>query len=99
MKKNTILFMILGVLASFALYANSDKKSHGHEGKPGDRMMEMLDTNKDGKISKEEWSAHFDAIDMNKDGFLSKEELDKHHEMNRDKMHEHMHDSMKKEKK
>ena len=42
--------------------------------------MERLDTNKDGKISKDEAKGpmvqHFDQIDANSDGFVSKEELE-----------------------
>ncbi len=43
-----------------------------------------LDTNNDGKLSKDEvagdlmWSSHFDAADANKDGFISKAEFKKH---------------------
>ena len=41
----------------------------------------MADTNKDGKVSKEEWSKHhdvmFEHMDTNKDGFIEKTELGK----------------------
>ena len=41
----------------------------------------MADTNKDGKVSKEEWSKHhdvmFEHMDSNKDGFIEKTELGK----------------------
>jgi len=41
----------------------------------------MADSNKDGKVSKEEWSKHHDAMfehmDANKDGFIDKAELGK----------------------
>ena len=41
----------------------------------------MADTNKDGKVSKEEWSKHhdvmFEHMDANKDGFIEKTELGK----------------------
>lgn len=39
----------------------------------------MADANDDGKITKEEWTAHhnamFEHMDANKDGFISKEEI------------------------
>jgi Ca2+-binding EF-hand superfamily protein len=44
-----------------------------------ERLLETMDKNKDGKISKEEATGRlaeaFDRIDTNKDGFLDKEEL------------------------
>jgi EF hand len=42
-------------------------------------MMHMIDTNKDGTVSKDEWLAYqgrvFDALDSNHDGFLEPEEF------------------------
>jgi hypothetical protein len=42
-------------------------------------MMHMIDSNKDGKISKDEWVAYqtrlFTALDKNKDGYLDVEEF------------------------
>ncbi|KIO49690.1 hypothetical protein [Nitrosospira sp. NpAV] len=39
----------------------------------------MADANKDGKITKEEWTAHhnamFEHMDANKDGFIGKDEI------------------------
>ena len=50
---------------------------HGHHGAG---MMERLDTNHDGKISRDEMRAsvdkHFDKLDTNHDGFIDQAELD-----------------------
>jgi hypothetical protein len=35
----------------------------------------LLDTDKDGKVSKDELTAHFDRVDANKDGYLTPDEL------------------------
>jgi Ca2+-binding EF-hand superfamily protein len=50
---------------------------HGpmHGGMRGQGLMSQLDTNKDGKLSKDEVAARFDQVDADKDGFLSAEEL------------------------
>jgi hypothetical protein len=46
-------------------------------------VLKQWDTNKDGTISKEEWTAagrpaeRFDAVDANKDGKITADELDK----------------------
>jgi uncharacterized low-complexity protein len=57
------------------------------EGKCGAKASEglcgatMADINKDGKVSKEEWTKHHDAmfehLDANKDGFIDKAEIGK----------------------
>jgi len=58
-----------------------DKKAG--EGKYGEGRCgtAMADTNKDGKITKEEWSKYHDAMfekmDANKDGVVDKDEMDK----------------------
>ena len=59
----------------------------GSEGKCGGMKagegggMSMMDTNKDGKISKKEFTMHHDAMfakmDANKDGFIDKDEMAK----------------------
>jgi len=38
-----------------------------------------MDTDNDGKISKDEMNQHFDKLDTNNDGFISKDELVKQH--------------------
>ena len=50
-----------------------------NEGKCGEGKcgMSMADTNKDGKVSKEELNAMFEKADTNKDGFVDKDEMAK----------------------
>ncbi len=69
-------------------HSHGDAKSgdqHGHQCE----HMSAVDTNKDGKISKEEFMKHheamFDKKDANKDGFIDREEM---HRM-MDHMHKH----------
>jgi Ca2+-binding EF-hand superfamily protein len=67
-----MIVLIFGVTFSFA-QTPEDVKAKAKE------RIEAMDTNKDGRISKEEYltncSQRFDALDTNKDGYLSKEEL------------------------
>jgi len=70
-------------LEEFSKSAKFQKRTR--KGRSGERpnpamVMERLDANSDGKISKEEakgpLAEHFDRIDSNKDGFISKEEIE-----------------------
>lgn len=74
---------------------HGDMKSGDHHGHQCGHKMSSVDLNKDGKISKEEFMKHheamFDKKDANKDGFL--EDTEMHHMM--DKMHKHDHDHAK----
>ncbi len=69
---------------------------HGGMG-PGP-MFDKFDTDKDGRISKEQMRAStaklFAEADTNKDGFISKEEMEAHHKAMREKMHDKMRDKM-----
>ncbi len=73
----------------------ADKKptdNHEHQGHQCDHKMSSVDTDKDGRISREEFIKHhelmFDKKDSNKDGFLDESEM--HHMMGH--KHKHMHD-------
>lgn len=49
------------------------------EGPSPERMIRSMDSDRDGRISREEWrqpQARFDAIDVDKDGFLTKSEIE-----------------------
>lgn len=72
----SLVFLIFGVTCSLAQTA-ADAKAKVQE------HINAMDTNKDGKISREEYMAackgancsqRFDAMDTNKDGYLTKEE-------------------------
>lgn len=43
------------------------------------QMLQLMDTDKDGRVSREEWmrfmAAEFDRLDVNHDGYLSAREL------------------------
>ena len=68
---------------------HGEKKSDNHHGHQCHDKMSAVDLNKDGKISKEEFMKHheamFDKKDANKDGFLDESEM---HKM-MDHMHKH----------
>ena len=59
----------------------SEGKCGGMKAGEGKCGMSMMDTNKDGKISKKEFAEHHDAMfakkDTNKDGFIDKDEMAK----------------------
>lgn len=61
--------------------SNMNMNTKAGDGKCG---MSMADTNKDGKISKEEADKHheamFNQMDTNKDGFIDKTEMGKMHD-------------------
>jgi Ca2+-binding EF-hand superfamily protein len=68
------------------------EKARGEHAKQRGEHWKKLDTNGDGKISKEEAKAgaprmaeHFDAIDANKDGFITPDEMKAAHEQRRPK--------------
>ncbi len=107
-KTKTLMPLLLasGLLMSGVALANHHEGGagkddmHHHEGMRGGMgmgpgpMFAKFDTDKDGRISKEEMRAGTDKmfaeVDTNKDGFISKEEADAHHKAMRDKMREKM---------
>ena len=68
---------------------HGEKKSDNHHGHQCHDKMSAVDLNKDGKIIKEEFMKHheamFDKKDANKDGFVDESEM---HKM-MDHMHKH----------
>lgn len=75
-----------GYMVAQAHTYDEDKKTgegKAGEGKCGEGKCgaAMADTNKDGKITKEEWTKHhdlmFEQMDSNKDGAIDKDEMEK----------------------
>ncbi len=100
------LFMSGLALANHHEGAAGKDEMHHHGGMHGEMkggmgpgpMFDRFDTDKDGRISKEEMRAGTDKIfaeaDTNKDGFVSKEEMEAHHKAMHDKMRGAMRDRM-----
>jgi hypothetical protein len=84
-----------------AIAATSFVAADHHRGPGHKMMMEKMDANKDGQISKEEWTKHheemFTKLDANADGNITKEEFQAHHKQMKDKMGK-KHDKNKKKK-
>ncbi|HYR87268.1 MAG TPA: signal transduction protein [Terriglobia bacterium] len=72
MKSFGTALLVIGLALPLAAQQAQDK---GHR---GGQRFEKLDTNKDGKISKDEWKGQanlFDRLDTNHDGFLTMDEM------------------------
>ncbi|CAB1274190.1 EF-hand domain-containing protein [Candidatus Nitrosacidococcus tergens] len=77
MLRNLFIFGgALSLIFSISAFADSDKESR-HE-KHMEKMFSKMDTDGDGKISKQEAqaaaTARFDKVDANKDGYVTKDE-------------------------
>ena len=84
MKIFSISFVLMMFISAAFAKPEMNKKNEHEHGK--ERMMKHLDTDKDGKISADEWNAMFKKIDKNGDGFATKEEFKEHHQMMKDHM-------------
>lgn len=95
MKVMMVSLFAFSTLASSVALAGEQGKHEGKMGMPMAAMKEMMDTNKDGVISKEEFMrAHetmFDRVDTNHDGRLDSDEQKAAREKMRS-MREHMMD-------
>lgn len=79
----TILLLAMAVFMVGSLSAEGEsekRKGKGHRGPKGKAPMMMMDTNKDGSVSREEMLAHFESVDADGDGVLSPEEFKAHRE-------------------
>ncbi|MEX0314433.1 MAG: EF-hand domain-containing protein [Allomuricauda sp.] len=73
---------IVGILFSCNLSAQKQDNKGERKGPPSfSELLEKMDENEDGKISKDEAKGplekHFDKIDLNEDGLLTEEEFEK----------------------
>jgi hypothetical protein len=72
MKGKTVFGVVLIILMAFCLVGGSYAQP-AVGGPEGLANLKKLDTNKDGKVSKDEFDGppdHFATFDVNKDGFL-----------------------------
>ncbi len=73
---------IVGMLTTCNLSAQKQTEKRERKSPPSfEELLEKLDKDEDGKISKAEAKGplerHFDKIDLNEDGILTKEEFEK----------------------
>lgn len=78
-KTGIALVMLMSLFTVTANAQSSDRKQDGE--KPSvETLLKDMDTNEDGKLSKDEVKGplkdDFSKIDTNEDGFLSKEEIE-----------------------
>lgn len=70
-----------GAAVAFAEAPEGGRDCHGERGEHRERMIDGLDTDNDGKISKSEARAgsdgHFDRIDANNDGAITPDEAER----------------------
>jgi hypothetical protein len=89
-KLGMMVLILLGALTLPGHNCVLAKGLHGHT--LGKDHFDKLDTNKDGKISRDEYMAkctnRFKAMDANNDGFVTQEEYDRAREKVKEKMME-----------
>lgn len=77
-----IYFGLIAILTSCQLKAQQqDRNSERREPPSFEELLEKMDENEDGKLSKEEVKGplknNFDKVDLNEDGYITEEELKK----------------------
>ncbi|MFD1552981.1 EF-hand domain-containing protein [Putridiphycobacter roseus] len=79
-KKIKTGIVMITLLFAFSANAQSSKKERGAKPSTFSELLEKLDANEDGKISKDEVKGrlkdNFDKIDTDKDGFISETEYE-----------------------
>ena len=76
----TIVFVLI-LFMSASSYAQSKNKPERRKPPTFKELLEKMDANEDGKLSKKEVKGplkdHFDKVDADEDGFINEEELKK----------------------
>lgn len=72
----------------FCMFVELSARRMGPGRGPGAKhFVDFMDTNKDGKVSLEEWNTHhkqrFTEMDKNKDGYIDENEIREFHEKRR----------------
>jgi hypothetical protein len=83
----TLFVFLLFIATAFSLSAKHHKGHGDRKGMKGPmhaKMLEKMDADKDGKISKQEWQTYHDQkfteLDADKDGAISHDEFKAHHQ-------------------
>lgn len=77
-------FLAIGLLMLFAtgaVMAQTNDQMREHSRHNPEKVLQQMDTNSDGRISREEWRKKTEAfarLDTNNDGFLTRDELQRH---------------------
>jgi hypothetical protein len=91
-KLGMMVLILLGAVTFLGHNYALAKRPHGHMW--GKEYFDKMDTNKDGKISKDEHMAkcqkRFEAMDTNNDGFITREECGKRWEEKKEMMKKKM---------
>ena len=86
MKRHIVAALAFSLLATPVLAESPDAKAPhaGPEGRGPEHFISKVDGDKDGKVSRAEWSAKGDTMfnesDANKDGFITRDEAQAFHE-------------------
>ncbi|RLD64452.1 MAG: hypothetical protein DRI95_10595 [Bacteroidetes bacterium] len=87
MKDNILKPLMLVILISLTIGLSANNQCKGDRSRTPKKIIQKLDTNKDGKLSKEEaskatrgpLSSSFISIDSNSDGYIDASELTAYH--------------------
>ena len=78
--KTIVLVFGLTLFMSASYFAQSENRQERKKPPTFAELLEKMDANEDGKLSKEEVKGplkdHFDTVDADEDGFITEEELE-----------------------
>jgi len=79
MKNKVIQLGVIGVFLLMFSCGNAQEKEKGKKPPTFSELLEKMDKNEDGKLSKDEIKGplkdNFDAVDTDEDGFITEEEM------------------------